>query len=278
MTNLEKSAKKDTVSMIITVLLYGLGAVSVPYLWLSGLFGGSKEATWLSAFLIKTLCAVLPVYLIFQFGFKEMLKVNLGKLKACILTLPAFLVMLNNLPFVPVMLGDMSINGTFLEFLPYVLYCLSIGILEETVFRGCLVPLFVYKFEKSKKGLFWAIVTSSAVFGAMHIFNLLGGFSPMVFLQVGYSFLIGMVCAFALIVSGNIYLPIIFHALFDVGGFLLGEGLAVGVLWTVENIIWTAVTSVIFAVAIIIIFIKKDFSHLYDEWNLTRVPTKEEEK
>ena len=100
----------------------------------------------------------------------------------------------------------------------------------------------------------------------------------MVFLQVGYSFLIGMVCAFALIVSGNIYLPIIFHALFDVGGFLLGEGLVVGVLWTVENIIWTAVTSVIFAVAIIIIFIKKDFSHLYDEWNLTRVPTKEEEK
>ena len=43
MTNLEKSAKKDTVSMIVTLLLYGVGAASVPYAWLAGLLGGAKE-------------------------------------------------------------------------------------------------------------------------------------------------------------------------------------------------------------------------------------------
>ncbi|MBR2384748.1 MAG: CPBP family intramembrane metalloprotease [Clostridia bacterium] len=278
MTNLEKSAKKDTVSMIVTILLYGVGAASVPYVWVSNLLGGAKEVEWTVAFLLKTLCAVLPVYLIFQFGFSNMFKISKGKVKAYLLTLPAFLVMLNNLPFVPLIMGNMSINGTFLQFLTYFLFCLSIGILEEITYRGCLLPLCAYKCSRDKKGLFWAVVISSALFGALHLFNLLSGFSPAVFLQVGYSFLIGLVCGFALIVSGNIYLPIIFHAIFDFGGFLLGEGLAIGVLWTMENVIWTLLSSIVLGVFIIIIFIKKDFSLVYDDWNLNRVEQSLEEK
>ena len=120
------------------------------------------------------------------------------------------------------------------------------------------------------------MILSSAIFGASHLVNLLAGFSPAVFLQVGYSFLIGAVCGFALIVSGNIYLPILFHAVFDIGGFMLSEGLAVGTLWTVQNIIWTAVFSILMGIVIVLIFIKKDFSHLATSLNLCRVP--EEEK
>ncbi len=270
MTNLEKSAKKETVSMIITVLLYGIGAASVPYVWLSDLLGGAKELEWFFGFVVKTACSILPVYLIIQFGFSNLLKVKTKAFKTCLLTLPALLVMVNNFPFIPLMLGDMSINGTFLQFLTYSLLCLSIGILEETVFRGCVLPLCAFKCSNDKKGLFWAVVISSAVFGAVHLFNLLGGFSPAVFLQVGYSFLIGLVCGFALIVSGNIYLPILFHAVFDFGGFLVGEGLATGVLWSVENIIWTAAASVVLGVIIVMIFIKKDFSGIRTDWNLNR--------
>ena len=100
----------------------------------------------------------------------------------------------------------------------------------------------------------------------------------MVFLQVGYSFLIGAVCGFTLIATGNIYLPILFHGLFDVGGFLLSEGLATGVLWTLPNVIWTAVCSVIFAVAIIVIFLKKDFSANIQRLNFDRVAQEEGDK
>ncbi|MBR2336410.1 MAG: CPBP family intramembrane metalloprotease [Clostridia bacterium] len=277
MTNLEKSAKKDTVSMIITLLLYGVGAASVPYAWLAGLFSAGKEAEWITAFVLKAVCSVLPVYLIFQFGFGDLLRLNGKKLKASILTLPAILVMVNNLPILPVMSSNMSINGTFSKFICYGLFCLSIGIIEETVYRGCLLPLCAFKCSRDKKGLFWAVVISSALFGAMHLFNLFAGFSPVVFLQVGYSFLIGAVCAFALIVSGNIYLPILLHATFDFGGFLLSEGLATGELWTAQNVIWTAVSSVVLAVVIIIIFIKKDFSHVFDDWNLNRLEERKEE-
>ena len=271
MTNLERSAKKDTVGMIITILMYGVGVASIPSSWIAGLFSSAKEIEWLVAFALKMLCAILPLYLINQFGFGKMLRLDKGKLRSSMLTIPALLVMVNNLPFVPVIMGDMSINGTFFQFFAYFLLCLSIGVLEEVIYRGCLLPLCVFKCKRDKKGLFWAVVISSALFGAMHLFNLLGGFNPMVFLQVGYSFLIGLVCGFALIVGGNIYLPILFHAIFDFGGFLMDKGLATGVLWTVENVIWTLISSIVLGVIIVIIFIKKDFSHLCDDWNLTRV-------
>ena len=277
MTALEKSAKKDVWGMVITVLLYAVGAVSVPYVQLAEWLKVGKEIEFLFGFLAKTLCSVLPVYLIFQFGFSDLFKIDGNKLKASIFTIPAFLVMLNNLPFIPVISGYMSINATFFKAFTYCLYCLSIGVLEETVFRGCVLPLLTYKFSKDKKGEFWAVIVSSAIFGGMHFLNLLNGFSPAVFLQVGYSFLIGAVCGYTLVVSGNIYLPILFHALFDVGGFLLSEGLAEGVLWTTANVVWTAVSSVVLAVAIVIIFLKKDFSKNLERLNFDRVESKEGE-
>ena len=271
MTALEKSAKKDVWGMVITVLLYAIGAVSVPYIQFAKWLSLGKDFELLFGFLSKTLCSILPIYLIFQFGFGDLFKLGKDKIRAFIFTVPAFLIMLNNLPILPVMSGDMSINAQFLRVITYLLYCLSIGVLEETIFRGCILPLLLYKFSKDKKGVFWAVVISSAIFGGMHLLNLLGGFSPMVFLQVGYAFLIGAVCGYTLVASGNIYLPILFHALFDVGGLLLSEGLAVGTLWTTINVVWTAISSVVLGLAIIIIFLKKDFSHQLSRLNLDRV-------
>ena len=93
----------------------------------------------------------------------------------------------------------------------------------------------------------------------------------MVFLQVGYSFLIGCMCATALLFSGNIIVPIIIHALFDVGGFLTDSGFCSGTLWTTGNVILTAVLSVILAAAIVFAFFKTDFGWFYETMNLSRL-------
>ena len=61
----------------------------------------------------------------------------------------------------------------------------------------------------------------------------------------------------------------LFHGLFNVGGMFLGEGLAVGQLWTTANVIWTAITSVVFCVLIILIFVKKDFTDIYSRLNVS---------
>lgn len=278
MKALERSAKNETVSMIITIVLYAAGAASVPYAWVSNFFGGAKELEWTLAFITKMLCSYLPIYLIFQFGFSDMFKLDWKKFKGSILAIPALLVAINNLPIVPLIMGDMSINGTFWQFLPYSLMCLSIGVLEEVTFRGCIFPLFLYRFEKTKKGQFWAIVCSSAVFGLMHLLNLLAGFSAGVFLQVGYSFLIGLICSFAMLASRNIYLPILMHSVYDVGGFVVSEGICDGVIWTTPNVVWTIVASLIFGAIIIVLYIKNDFSDINEKLNLLRIPEKIEKK
>jgi membrane protease YdiL (CAAX protease family) len=277
MNGLEKSAKKETVYMIVTVLLYAIGAASIPYNWLSDLLGGAKEWEWTFGFLTKILASILPIYLIVKFGFKNALSFKGCSILSLFLVLPAFLVMLNNFPFIPLMSGDMSINGNFLQIILYALFAFSIGVLEETTFRGCILPLCLIKFSKDKKGVFWSVIVSSLIFGSVHILNLLNGFSPAVFLQVGYSFLIGATCGFAYIVCGNIYLPIIFHGLFNFGGMMVGEGLGVGALWTTTNIVWTAITSVILCVIIVVIFVKKDFSSIYARLNILESEKTEKE-
>lgn len=268
MTNLGRSAKKDTIGMIATVVLYGIGAVSVPYVKVAAWMGGGKILEWYLAFAFKTLCSILPVYLVFQFGNGKMFRNFSGGIKGAAICIAPFLVAVNNLPFMPFITGDMAFNEHIGGLFPYILYCLSIGILEETIFRATLLPLFVRKFGQDKKGLTLSVVVSSAVFGAMHLLNLLGGFSPSVFLQVGYSFLIGCVCSITLLASGSVYVPILIHALFDVGGFLLESGFVVGELWTTGNVIYTLVSSIILAIIIVITFFKSDFSVVLSEWEI----------
>lgn len=270
MTNLGRNAKKDAVGMIATVVLYGIGAASVPYVKIAAWLGGGKVVEWYLAFAFKTVCSILPVYLVFQFGNGKMFYNFSGGIKGAAICVAPFLVAVNNLPFVPFITGDMTFNEHIDGLFPYLLYCLSIGILEETIFRATLLPLFVRKFGQDKKGLTLSVAVSSAVFGAMHLLNLFGGFSPSVFLQVGYSFLIGCVCSIALLASGNIYVPILIHALFDVGGFLLENGFTVGVLWTTGNIIYTLVSSIVLAVIIVITFFKNDYSAVLNEWEILK--------
>ena len=256
MTNLGRSAKKDTIGMIATVVLYGIGAVSVPYVKVAAWIGGGKILEWYLAFAFKTLCSILPVYLVFQFGNGKMFRNFSGGIKGAAICIAPFIT------------GDMAFNEHIGGLFPYILYCLSIGILEETIFRATLLPLFVRKFGQDKKGLTLSVAVSSAVFGAMHLLNLLGGFSPSVFLQVGYSFLIGCVCSITLLASGSVYVPILIHALFDVGGFLLESGFVVGELWTTGNVIYTLVSSIILAIIIVITFFKSDFSVVLSEWEI----------
>lgn len=270
-TSLEKSAKKDTPGMIFTVILYAVGAVSVPYVKIAAWFGGGQVLEWYLAFAFKMLCSLLPVYLIFQFGMKDMIIGFPGGKRGVLLCIPAFLVAIDNFPFLPLITGSLGFVGSAGRIFPYVLYCFSIGVMEETIFRGNVFPLFMFVFPHNKKGTFLAVIVSSAVFGAMHLLNLFGGFSPMVFLQVGYSFLIGCMCAVSLLFSGNITVPIVIHALFDIGGFLTDSAIFEGTLWTTGNVILTAVVSVILAIVIVVLFLKTDFSFIYEKFNLNDV-------
>lgn len=134
--------------------------------------------------------------------------------------LPALLVVLDNLPWYALLfegnrVGERSLLGWI------VLESLAVGLFEELVFRGMFLPFALRRYARNRKTLFLTVLVSSAVFGLVHLFNLIegAGIGPTL-MQVGYSTLIGGMCAIVLIRTGNLIHCVLLHALFDFGGIL----------------------------------------------------------
>lgn len=275
--NLYVFSKETPWRFIAVVLLYAIGAASFPISIFYKIFGESRAAVCFSAFLARAVCCILPVWLLFEIKAKKLFS---GKrfFKGFLFVLPFYIVAINNFPFLPLFSGDASWiydeSGEFaLSVICYVFMCVAISALEETVFRGVIFVTLLRKFcnsnqteSEKKKGEFWSIIISSALFGCAHLVNVFAGANVgATLLQVGYSFLIGCMCAFAMLKSGNFYHAVALHAVFDVGGLLIEKEFIGGVIWTTENMILTAVIGVIAAIYAIIVFIKGKNSALTDD-------------
>lgn len=261
-TSVEKTEyrKKEALRTAILVALYAIGASAVPTGKTAAFFGGGETMERALSAAFRFLFSVLPIAMIFRLGLNKTITSFSGGVWGAVACLPTLLVAVANFPFVPLLTGDLAFNEHIGGLFVYVLYCVSIALLEESTFRGVVFPLLLYRFGQGKKGIFAATIASSALFGAAHLFNLLGGFSAAVFLQVGYSFLIGCACALALLFSGNLFVPVAVHAIFDFGGFLFDFGFVVGRLWTMENVVFTAAVAVFAAICMIAAFFKRDCS------------------
>ncbi len=168
--------------------------------------------------------------------------------------LPALLVAANNFPFLGMINGTIWLKRGDLIWI-YALDCLLIGLFEELAFRGVLLPFLLEKRRKTKKEILWTVVGSSAVFGLIHLINLFegAGFGATL-LQIGYSFLIGGMCAIVLMKTGNLIYCILLHAVYDFGGRWMT--VAEGSLWDAPTVIITAVLAVIVVVWMLITFFR----------------------
>lgn len=166
-------------------------------------------------------------------------------------SIPCFLVAIVNFPFTALINGAAVIERFDLLWL-FLLKCAAIALLEEVFFRALLLPFILERFAKNKYAIFISVISTSALFALMHLINLFfgAGFGATM-LQVGYTFLFGCMLAVMQIKTKNIWLSIIVHALFDIGGTIvtdLGRGFfqdttfwiltaAAGILCTVHIII-----------------------------------------
>jgi len=173
-----------------------------------------------------------------------------------LLVLPCLLVIINNFPFFDWLSQKPEIiNG---RYLPYFLAeCLAVGFFEELLFRGFIFPFCLEKWNGSKKEVVKAMVVSSAVFGLFHLTNLFSEPFGAVIMQVGYSFLLGMLMCFVMMYTENVWLCVIMHAGFNFAG-LFATTLTAGVATGVTTWIITAVIAVIVAVYAILVFAKVD--------------------
>ncbi|HQR70152.1 MAG TPA: CPBP family intramembrane metalloprotease [Burkholderiaceae bacterium] len=97
-----------------------------------------------------------------------------------------------------------------------------VGLSEEWMFRGVL-----FQGLRSRLALWPAILLTSALFGAVHVMNVVttGQLGEAV-VQAVAAFMSGMVMIALLIRTGSIWVPIVYHALWDFGTFVVSVGSA----------------------------------------------------
>ncbi|NMB59728.1 MAG: CPBP family intramembrane metalloprotease [Chloroflexi bacterium] len=123
--------------------------------------------------------------------------------------------------------GSEVIDGTFTInwadsglMLLFTLYYISVGLIEEILVRGLVLPLMLRQWGKTKGGVYRAVLISSAIFGLAHLANLVLGRRDLLSTtaQITYGLFFGVFFA-ALVTRNKSIWPAIFcHFLFDWAG------------------------------------------------------------
>ena len=246
--NLYKYSVESPWQFVFLVLLYTVGAVGFPESIFTFFLGESLQAQAISRFLARAICCILPIWLLFEIKAQNIFRVK-GFFNKFVLIIPFILVAVNNFPILPLSTKEVHFvfeNCNFSTWFTYLLAVFGGVVLEEIAFRGIIFTVLYRKLKSSKKGIFLTVLYSSLIFGGAHLFNLLAGAGiGSVVMQMGYSLLIGGMCAIGYLVTGNFYNAVLLHFIFNIGGLLYDYNMIIGNIWTTGNIILTAVLAVI---------------------------------
>lgn len=201
--------------------------------------------------------AVVFIAVLLTLGYRVFNPIRKPFGKSLAFCIPAFLVVVNNMPILSMILGNAKLVHTEWYYMAwFAAECLAIGLFEETAFRGVALLLLAEKRRQTTKGLFVSILLSSAVFGVVHLANILMGASPgAVILQIGYSFLIGAMCSVVLFKTANLWLCVLLHAIYDFSGNLMPT-LGSGEWWDTPTIVFTAILAVFTTVYMVVAFVR----------------------
>ena len=226
--------------------------------------GDSVHDQILNTGLTRLLAGVFFLLLIKESGLRVFSWTPAGEFATSVLlTLPALLVAVNNLPAISLATGDCGITDTPLWVAIFFVQCMCVGFFEELAFRGLLFPYFLKKC-KTRLHVFLCIAGTSCLFGLYHLLNLLegAGIGP-VFQQVGYSALVGAMCAACMLLTGNVVVPVILHGVYNFCGLVVPT-LGGGTWWDVPTIVITVVLAVAATAYFAVVFVRKKSFRLLD--------------
>lgn len=205
----------------------------------------------------------LFIWLIYIIGDRRYLFLNKTTKKKLLWALPCLMVCLVNFPWAGIFTGGVTIISPI--YLPlFAIYVISIALVEELVFRGVLLNIVFQYTRRTKLPYVFAVLISSAIFAAFHLFNLFIDFDVVgVLLQVTYTFLIGCMFAVIQIKMGSVWYCVFFHALFNFGGMITLFGFASGNPWDTVFWILTVISGLLCAGHIIVTLINME-RHKYD--------------
>ena len=188
--------------------------------------GYVKDIEMIKNTVTRLVAGLIAIYVMITMGHADLVKWRFSK-RTFFIMIPALVVAVNNFPIIAFLNDRASIDEPLYRVILFFVECLSVGFFEELLFRGLILIYLVQQFSHKKYGLWIGILISSLIFGLFHLVNLLEGasFGPTM-LQVGYSFLMGMLWSVTYLKTGNLWLVMVLHALYNFFGqvmFYLGN-------------------------------------------------------
>lgn len=250
--------KSKTQTIISVILIITAAAALVVFGALNIVYSEDKTLNaLLNGTIPRLIAGAALLSLMVILGCKKVLLPRFKDLpKHLLWCIPCFLVVLANFPFTALIGGSATIARPTLIPL-FILECLATGLMEEILFRGLLQDTLRQVFESKPHGKILTVLTTSALFALIHLFNLFAGANiGATFLQVGYSFLIGAMLSAVLMKTENIWLCVLIHAAFNFGGNIVTE-LGTGAFQDTCFWIFTAIAGAICTGHIIFFLFKK---------------------
>ena len=235
-------------SLVVTFYPYII-FIDIPVF--NGLFKGTLLHIAISIFLIT---------IIFFSKNRYLLKISIKPIDLLWCIFP-FSIALLNFPISSLLLGEAVIVNT--EYIPLlILYCFSVALTEELVFRVLLCSYFFNYIKQRKNAFIYTVLLTSFLFALWHFVTLAFTHGALnAFIHALYFFLIGLVMSFTYYKVKNIWITVLIHFFFRFGSMLIYY-LGIGTIhdtafWVLSTTIWVIMASIIF-VKLIIINIKNN--------------------
>ena len=224
--------KNPFVIIVITLILFkGILKLPINTTILETFDLSIQQSDNISRLLKNLVIIILAIYAI-----KKLKLLELSGLSKHLKLQNKFLVLI---PLYLVLIGVFSLLGTDLssiaafDFILLSLAMLSVGFVEEFIFRGILQSLLLKKYSQRKNGILISIFLPAALFGGIHLFGLDMSNIAASIGQVVYAFFIGATFGAILLKTNKIVPLAIIHGLIDLVftiNTLLDDGAVAGEL------------------------------------------------
>lgn len=222
---------------------------------LLGLEDGSRLALSLDMSISRALGGVAFLAMLINLGYKVLDPKKSPFWRSILISLPAFVIAVNNFPFSTVISGEAKVTEGAPMLILLLFECLMVGLFEEMAFRGVIFLRILKKNPEDKLWQFTSIALSSVIFGLVHLVNLIESSPGAVFLQIGYSALIGAMCAVILLKTANIWLCVVIHGLYNFAGAVIPR-MGEGRVWDTFTVVLTVIVSLAVVAYMIVLFLR----------------------
>ena len=168
-------------------------------------------------FLYQTILMIIPVAIVFLFGFSRAFK-NGNFLRALVCGLPFLAVQLIVLAiFFLGNIGNPEANWQPWYMIVYgMFYVVGVGVREECIYRATIQNIVAKKHANSVKGVWITAIIGAVIFGIMHVSNIFSGVNPMsVVVQIISATFAGLLFSAIYLRSGSLWALILIHTLTD---------------------------------------------------------------